>query len=347
MRRAIGPILGLLLILELAVAAGIVMNTPEGFGGLVNFGFGPERRQELPVQTFNIDQQIANLVINNSAGRVVIEGSDTATTVTVNATKIIYGFNDEGFSRLNYQITQNGNTINVTAEQPVKPNIGFTGHVDIQITAPRNAYANIKTGSGDVRVNGLQNADQLYNFETGSGNVTASTVQGSNLRVKTGSGDVRLDTLTGALNAETGSGNIILNGLQGQNSRLKTGSGDVRLENVTAALDAETNSGNIEVMSSNVTGLRMKTGSGNVRFNGQATISSDTQVSTGSGNVQLDFNNLGATPPRFDISTGSGSINFNVKGVSIGQNDKHHLTTNNSGSMLRINTGSGDVRITG
>lgn len=347
MRRAIGPVLGLLLLAEIIGAIAIVINTPDGFGGLVNFGIGPERRQEQAAQTFDAGQQPASLVINNGAGRVTIEGSDSATNVTVNATKVIYGFNDEGFAKLNYQISQNGSTINVTAEQPIKPNIGFTGRVDIRITAPRNAYASIKTGSGDVRVSNLQNTAQNFILETGSGSVNASAIQSSNLRVRTGSGDVRLDTLNGTLDAETGSGSIITNSLQGQSARVKTGSGDVRLDSLKAALDAETNSGSIRVMNSDVTGLRLKTGSGEIRFNGQAVISNDTQITTGSGSVQLDFNSLGANPPRFDITTGSGGINFNVKGINIAQKDKHHLTTGNSGPMLKINTGSGEVRVTG
>jgi DUF4097 and DUF4098 domain-containing protein YvlB len=312
MRRAIGPILGLLLLIEIGVAVAIVLATPDGFGGILNLNIGPERRQEQAVQTFELNGQAGNLVINSAAGHVTIESSSTATAISINATKIIHSTKDEDFNRLIYQVTQNGNTINVTAkpEQLNGPTFRFNERVDISITTPRNVAANVKTGSGDVQLSGLENREQSLNIETGSGSVNATNIQGGTLKVKTGSGEVSLST-------------------------------------VTSGLDVDSGSGAIRVTNSNVTALRLNTGSGEIRFNGQATINADTQVSTGSGSIQLEFNNLGTTPPRFDVSTGSGNINFNVKGISVAQNDKHRVTTGNSGPLLRVNTGSGDVRITG
>ncbi len=348
MRRAIGPVLGLLLLLEIGVAIVIVLATPGGFGSLASFGFGPERRQEQPVQTFEINGQSANLVIGNGAGKVTIEGNPSATAITINATKIGYGFDDKVFAELPYQVTQNGNTININAEREVKPNIGISGRIEIRVVAPANVAASVKTGSSDVRVSGLENKQQDFNFETGSGSLVVNNLAGNNLRLKSGSGDIRLISLTSTgINAETSSGSISLSDGQSGATRLHTGSGDIRLDRLSSGLDAETGSGSIQVQNSSVTTLRLKTGSGDVRYSGDAKLTSDGQATTGSGSVELNFTNLGNSAPRFDVSTGSGSINFNVRGVNIERNEKHHLTTNNNGPMLRINTGSGDVRVNG
>ncbi len=350
MRRSIGAILAILLVIEIGAAIAIVAIQPNGFGSLANFNVagGPERRQEQPSQTFDLGGQAANLIVTNSNGRVTINGDAKATNLIINAVKIVRGNNDEIFNRFNYTVTKDANTINVKVERIV-PSVGLNlDRVEITVTAPRNLATNVTVGSGNVFVDGLDSRDQNLSFSAGSGNITLNNTQGREIRTNTDSGNVRLNNVTGEANSQTGSGNVTISGLTGTLAHLKTGSGDLRIDALAAGLDAETNSGNIQVQSTtNVSSLRLKTGSGDIRFSGQAALNGDAQASTGSGTLELNFTNL-SNPPRFEVSTGSGSINFNIKNLS-GQfsNNKHNLTAGNSGPLFRINTGSGDVRISG
>jgi hypothetical protein len=347
MRRAIGPILGLFLLVEIGVAVAIVLAYPGGFGALADFNVGPERRQEQPVQTFDLGGQTGNLVINNGAGRVTVEADPAANVVTVNATKVINGGNDEAFSRLNYSVTREGNTINIKAERGPTVGINFGARVDIQITTPRNLVANIETGSGNIRVIGLEVADQNFSLNTGSGSITATDLKAANVRLHTGSGGIFISNLSGLVDAEASSGSITLNNFSSATkTHLKTGSGSIKLDGITGDLDAETSSGTINVQKANVSDLRLNTGSGGISFNGQATFKDGSQIRTGSGSIDLNFTGL-TDKPRFDVSTGSGSINFNVTGLNYNKPDKQHLITNNSGPLVKISTGSGSVKITG
>jgi hypothetical protein len=157
---------------------------------------------------------------------------------------------------------------------------------------------------------------------SGSGEVIDEGV-GKDAKLQTGSGDIRATGLEGAFTVKTGSGNIVAE---------QTGQGDVV---------AETGSGDIELKDIHG-GFHGETGSGDIKANG--TPSGSWTLQTGSGTIELWTGNAGVT---LDASTGSGSVNSEHEMVVQGSFDHHHIhgTLNGGGPTIRVQTGSGDIRL--
>jgi len=168
-----------------------------------------------------------------------------------------------------------------------------------------------------------------------------TTPKGTTLEASSGSGDLKISNLGGSLKAGTGSGSIEANGLSGRVS-LSTGSGDIRAEMSSAPdVKAETGSGSIRLQG--VTGgLFAETGSGDIEVGGQP--GANWKLETGSGTVTL---NTGGSKFSLDATTGSGTIHSDPPLTTHGSFEKHHITgdINGGGPTVRVETGSGDVRI--
>jgi len=156
-----------------------------------------------------------------------------------------------------------------------------------------------------------------------------------------GSGDIRVDGVGENAKLNTGSGNIHATGLHGRFS-VSTGSGDIYAEQTGSGdVKAETGSGNIELR--NLRGsLYAHTGSGNIKAGGAP--AADWKLGTGSGNVELW---PGSAALTLDASTGSGSIHTDQDLLTHGSSDHHHVSgkINGGGATVRIETGSGDIRV--
>jgi DUF4097 and DUF4098 domain-containing protein YvlB len=104
---------------------------------------------------------------------------------------------------------------------------------------------------------------------------------------------------------------------------------------------AGTGSGNIELRNLRG-GLKAGTGSGNINVGGMPT--TDWKLETGSGNVELWTGNIGIT---VIAETGSGGIHSDREMAVQGELSRQHVTgkLNGGGPLVRIETGSGDIRI--
>jgi DUF4097 and DUF4098 domain-containing protein YvlB len=169
-----------------------------------------------------------------------------------------------------------------------------------------------------------------------------TTPRGTNLEADSGSGDLRLSDIGGPLKANTGSGSIEATGLSGRVA-LQTGSGDISAE-MHAAPDvkAQTGSGSIKLRGVNG-GLYAETGSGDIEIEGQP--GTNWKLETGSGSITLDTG--GRAKFSLDATTGSGSIHSDPPISTHGSLERHHITgdINGGGPTVRVETGSGDVRI--
>ena len=165
-------------------------------------------------------------------------------------------------------------------------------------------------------------ADAYLDAGSGSGNVTVDGV-GQNAKLNTGSGNVHATGLRGTMNLGTGSGNVYAE---------QSGSGDVK---------AETGSGNIELKNVHG-GLKAETGSGDIKIGGAPV--SAWKLETGSGSVEMW---VGDAPLTLDAESGSGNIHTDREMLTQGSNDKHHVTgkLNGGGPTVRVETGSGDIRV--
>lgn len=167
-----------------------------------------------------------------------------------------------------------------------------------------------------------------------------TTPRGTDLRAESGSGDIRITDEGGPVQAETGSGSIDATGLS-DHVNLHTGSGDIKAS-MLSSLDvkAQTGSGSIDLK--NVQGsLWAQTGSGNLEISGRP--AQAWKLETGSGNVTVA---TGGAPFLIDAETGSGDVETSVP-VSSQGGDKHHVmgTVGGGGPKVRIETGSGDIRV--
>ena len=201
-------------------------------------------------------------------------------------------------------------------EIAANPPIEQTGNI-VRIGARHENLHNI---SIDYEIEAPANA--YLDAGSGSGDINDDGV-GENAKISTGSGNIRATGLNGGFTVGTGSGNIYAE---------QTGQGDVK---------AETGSGNIELRSLRG-GLRASTGSGDIKVGGAPT--SPWHLETGSGNVEFW---AGDAPLTLDAETGSGSVHSDREMMTQGSSDHHHVTgkLNGGGPTVRIETGSGDIRI--
>jgi DUF4097 and DUF4098 domain-containing protein YvlB len=181
-------------------------------------------------------------------------------------------------------------------------------------------HENMHNISIDYEIQAPENA--FLDAGSGSGDITVDGV-GENAKIHTGSGNIHATSLHGGFKVDTGSGNIYAD---------QAGQGDV---------SAETGSGNIELRNLHG-GLRAHTGSGNIKAAG--TPSTDWKLGTGSGNI--DFA-AGGAAFTLDASTGSGGIHTDMEMLTQGSSNHHHVSgkVNGGGPTVRIETGSGDIRV--
>jgi hypothetical protein len=196
------------------------------------------------------------------------------------------------------------------------PPIEQTGNI-VRIGAHHESWHNI---SIDYEIQAP--ADSFLEAGSGSGDVTVDGV-GDNAKLSTGSGSIHATGLHGGFSVNTGSGDIFAE---------QTGEGDVK---------AQTGSGTIELRDIHG-GLRAGTGSGDIKVAG--TPSMDWKLETGSGTIEFWPGNAGFT---LDASTGSGEVHSDPEMAVQGSFSKHHITgkIHGGGPTVRIETGSGDVRI--
>ncbi|HEY1984705.1 MAG TPA: DUF4097 family beta strand repeat-containing protein [Terracidiphilus sp.] len=165
-------------------------------------------------------------------------------------------------------------------------------------------------------------ANAFLEASSGSGDVYDEGI-GENSKLSTGSGSIHATGLKGSFNVNTGSGDIYAE---------QTGEGDVK---------AQTGSGRVELRDIHGS-LRAGTGSGDIKIGGSPT--GDWKLETGSGSVELTPGNTGFT---LDASTGSGSVHTDHEMQVQGSFDRHHVMgkINGGGPTVRVQTGSGDIRV--
>ena len=166
-------------------------------------------------------------------------------------------------------------------------------------------------------------ARTFLDASSGSGDVDDEGV-GTNARLNTGSGHIHAKGLSAGFSLETGSGDIYAEGASAGDVRAHTGSGNIELRHIDGGVKAET-------------------GSGDIKLSGQP--KSDWHLTTGSGNAELWPDRSAFT---LDASTGSGDIHTDQQMLMQSSTEsRHHLTgkVNGGGPTVRIETGSGDIRI--
>jgi beta-lactamase regulating signal transducer with metallopeptidase domain len=170
-------------------------------------------------------------------------------------------------------------------------------------------------------------ADTQLSAATGSGNITDTGV-GQDAKLTTGSGNIMATGIDGGFKIQTGSGNIAIDSTGQGDAKAQTGSGTIDLKGVHGSLVAQTGSGGIKAA---------------------GTPSSPWKLQSGSGSIELSTGNA---PMDLDATVGSGLMLIHFAKVTQtaampGVLDRHHVHTqlNGGGPEVRIQTGSGDIRV--
>jgi len=178
----------------------------------------------------------ATLVVNTENGKIEVNtGSNDE--VRVQATL-------RGVNRIDYDVSQDGNTITVTAEITG----GWFSNVgaDITITAPANSDVELATSNGMISLNGIEGTGTL---RTSNGMIALENVKGD-FDGTTSNGRIEIDTMEGTGVFTTSNGRISFSGnmTAGGNNRLVTSNGDVDVELLgtpSVSLDASTSNGDV------------------------------------------------------------------------------------------------------
>src|SRR5260370_41620908 len=230
-------------------------------GGFRSFnGFDRGRGAIEPLQDFRGSGQ-STIVINDTNGTIHVVAGNSNNDVTIQAVRQNNFFGNPDDTQVNY--SRNGNTItaNVQGNGP--------GSIDLNVTVPQGTSLQLKTGSGDITIDGfsgqmnlatnsgdIQTSNDTLNsstITTSSGNVTAvkDTLRGTST-ITTSSGDItaKQTTLNGQEAVSTSSGNINIDGTicNGGSYQFQTynGSVNVSIPDTSAFLvHAATTSGSI------------------------------------------------------------------------------------------------------
>ena len=173
--------------------------------------------------------------------------------------------------------------------------------ISYEVTVPPNSSVQARTGSGELRVEGVAGA----------------------VEARTGSGRTRVADVGGDVTAQTGSGSIEVSAVGGD-VIARTGSGSIRIDGIDAALRARTGSGGIRVEGSAGGPWDLDTGSGSIRLDLPDDAAFEVDARTGSGGLRSDHpvtmdgemrrNRLRGTVrgggPRLTLRTGSGGISI-------------------------------------
>jgi hypothetical protein len=217
---------------------------------------------------------------------------------------------------------------------------GLEAHADLRISVPRGQQLEVYLATGRI---GVTNVDGDLHLDGGSTDVVTSRTVGP-LSVDVGSGTVSVSDARGPLTLDTGSGEVDVTGASGDEIEVDTGSGSVTISGVTAtALTLDTGSGDVEVSGAAADVVLVDTGSGSVEV-GFTRAPRELSVDTGSGSVTLTL--PASYSAQVEIETGSGGIDLEFPvTVSRVERDAVHGTIGEGGGRLKVETGSGDVRI--
>jgi hypothetical protein len=104
--------------------------------------------------------------------------------------------------------------------------------IDLTITVPASLALDIRDGSGDLLVRGM---DADVTIDDGSGDIEVEEIRGS-LRIKDGSGGIRVRDVGRDLEIDDGSGSIDIAHVRG-NVHVDDGAGSIRVEDVGGRLE--------------------------------------------------------------------------------------------------------------
>jgi lia operon protein LiaG len=220
--------------------------------------------------------------------------------------------------------------------------IGLDAHADLRVHVPAGRSLALFLAVGEATIT---NVDGELRVSLASASLTTRNTRGS-LAVESGSGQVRVRDAAGRVKLDTGSGGLDVRGVRGSLLRLESGSGGVTASDIQVdELKGDTGSGGIEMEDVRAPVIAIDSGSGGVRISLASGPLRSLDIDCGSGGVTLAVpREVGAT---FDVQHGSGQVDIDVPNQIRQMTGDHVRGTLGDGSgRIRVETGSGSVRIT-
>lgn len=196
------------------------------------------------------------LNVDSFNGRVeIMAGQDNS--VTIQATLRAPG-------SLDYQATQNGNLVTISAVKTGWWLFSSQAKADIKVTVPAGMALNLKTSNGGIDVSGtvlggvlrtsngsitLKDVKGSFDGSTSNGSVEVTAMEGSGL-FKTSNGRIDIKGHVGDCNSSTSNGSITFSGEMkaGGQNRLTTSNGSVTVQlkgTPSVSLNASTSNGKV------------------------------------------------------------------------------------------------------
>ncbi len=222
-------------------------------------------------------------------------------------------------------------------------------HVHLEMNnADRSTFHIEEQQSGNHVRFVLKQDEGHWHWNGGKGpELTIEVPQQAALDLHSGNGSVVLSGVQGDIAMNTGNGSVSISDAGGQ-IKLHSGNGSVSGENLTGSLNASTGNGSMHV-AGRFNRLDAHTGNGslNLEAGGPDALREGATITSGSGGVTLRLDRRAHA--NVELSTGSGGIHSDLPITTQGDvgEDRHQLngTLNGGGTSLRINTGSGGIRL--
>jgi lia operon protein LiaG len=218
---------------------------------------------------------------------------------------------------------------------------GLEAWADLVVRVPAGREVAAYLLAGELTARDVEGDLRL---DVSAARVTADGTRGA-LLIDAGSGGVALRNVTASrLAVDNGSGGVDLQDVRAEWCTFDSGSGGLSGSNVTCErFKVDIGSGGVRVRDGSFSDVSVDAGSGGVSLELRRTPSS-TIIDSGSGGVSLTLpSSLSAT---LDIDTGSGGIStdFAVRTTRM-QRDRLQGTVGDGAARLKVETGSGSVRL--
>ncbi|GMQ24199.1 hypothetical protein Aoki45_08810 [Algoriphagus sp. oki45] len=180
----------------------------------------------------------------------------------------------------------------------------------LYLTGPKNMKLQIKGGSGEIKVLGIDHP--VLEVSIGSGKIELADILSSEIHTEVGSGSFSANSIAGNLQGSACSGELKIQNMEG-NVELVASSGKIDLSNIEGSVNAEMSSGRVHM--DGVQELQtIKISSGTVDAQ-RVGLGPKTYLSGSSGNFRIQtFSDLNAF--NFDLKAGSGKVEVGNRGSS-------------------------------
>ena len=204
---------------------------------------------------------------------------------------------------LDYEITQEGDTISVEAKEKRKSfgifNFGESPGAHIEITAPSNTRVELRTNNGRVEVYGMHVSGAV---RTSNGKIVIEDVIGE-FDISTSNGAVTIVRASGTFDIETSNGRIEFDGELASDDNNRIGCLQCRYASYLTTTIVTTSNGSVEIMLQGTPSVKLDASTGNGSVTTRLPI-----LTTSPGDERHLVGTVGAGDAELFVRTSNNSI---------------------------------------